>query len=396
MYPSGYMAQNRYTTWTGEIDRVAERTGSGIGAVHWQATSRNADGQIASMSVGNQTTSKGYDGFGRVSSVQTGGGTLQNGSYGFDALGNLTSRSDTPAGQSSQSLGYDVLNRLTTSGGVTVATYSATGNILTRNGVTYTTPATSHRLTSAGSTSYGYEADGNVTAITGGGNNRTVTPNAFNLPSAISSPTASLSYVYDGSHARIKETSTTGAGTATTYYLGGYEEHTRADGVLEARHYVATPEGIVGIVTLRGDGTSDLRYWHKDHLGSVAVIVDQVGAVKQKYAFDAWGQSQPVEPVRPDGGGTQLHRARAPAGGGDRAHERAAVRPHHGADAVGRSAGAGPVQRPELQPLLVCPQQPAELYRSDRLQLLDQVEAADHSDRGSSGCAVLRFGSGAC
>jgi RHS repeat-associated protein len=304
MYPSGYMAQNRYTSWTGEIDRVAERTGSGIGAVHWQATSRNADGQIAGMSVGNQTTSKGYDGFGRVSSIQTGGGTLQNGSYGFDALGNLTSRSDTPAGQSSQSLGYDVLNRLTTSGGVTVATYSATGNILTRNGVTYTTPATSHRLTSAGSTGYGYDADGNVTAITGGGNNRTVTPNAFNLPTTISSSTASLSYVYDGSHARIKETSTTGAGTATTYYLGGYEEHTRADGVLEVRHYLATPEGIVGIVTLRGDGTSDLRYWHKDHLGSVAVVVDQTGAVKQKYAFDAWGnrsqlsQSDPTPEVR--------------------------------------------------------------------------------------------------
>jgi hypothetical protein len=43
MYPSGYMAQNRYTSWTGEIDRVAERTGSGIGAVHRQAKRLNDD-----------------------------------------------------------------------------------------------------------------------------------------------------------------------------------------------------------------------------------------------------------------------------------------------------------------------------------------------------------------
>ena len=92
-YPSGYTVQSRYTTWSGALDQVKDPAS---GAVHWQANARYLDGQIQTMTVGNQTTSKSYDGFGRVSSIAT--GSLQSASYSFDALGNLTSRADTTAG----------------------------------------------------------------------------------------------------------------------------------------------------------------------------------------------------------------------------------------------------------------------------------------------------------
>ena len=291
MYPSGYMVVNRYTTW-GAMDRVAEWTGTATGAIHWLANSRYDDGQISSMAVGNQTTLKSYDGFGRVSSITT--GSLQSGNYGFDAVGNLTSRVDVAAQQPNQLMSYDRLNRMVNAAGASVI-YDLTGNITSRAGQSYTTANGSHRLQSVAGTSYGYDANGNVTSLSAAGTTRVITPNAFNLPTSITlGSSTNLGYLYDGSHTRIREISVTPQGTATTYYLGGYEEHVRLDGVVEARHYISTPEGAVGIVTLRSDGSNDIRYWHKDHLGSVAVIVDPTGAVKQKYSYDAWGNRSTI------------------------------------------------------------------------------------------------------
>ena len=121
----------------------------------------------------------------------------------------------------------------------------------------------------------------------------------FNAPAQIIDTTgsASLGYQHDGSHARIREVSSI---SGTTYYLGAYEEHTRkADNVLEQRHYLNTPEGIVGVATLRyasanqpalpPDQARSLGYWHKDHLGSVVAITSETGALKQTFAYDPWG-----------------------------------------------------------------------------------------------------------
>jgi RHS repeat-associated protein len=59
--------------------------------------------------------------------------------------------------------------------------------------------------------------------------------------------------------------------------------------VLELRHYIRTPEGVIGIVTRRSNAVNDARYWHKDHLGSLVVITDAAGTVKEKFGYDAWG-----------------------------------------------------------------------------------------------------------
>ena len=130
MYPSGYTLQNRYTAWSGALDRVSDPAS---GAVHWLASARYPDGQIQTMSVGNQTSSKSYDGLGRVATIAT--GSLQNATYGFDALGNLTSRSDPSAGQSAQGFAYDRVNRLTNDGTTNVG-YDTAGNIASKNGWT--------------------------------------------------------------------------------------------------------------------------------------------------------------------------------------------------------------------------------------------------------------------
>ena len=273
-YPSGYMVEHRYTGWSGALDRVAEWTGSAVGRVHWLATARYLDGQIGTSTVAGTNLARNYDGFGRVSAIAAGVGgnpiSLLNASYAFDALGNLTNRSETVLTPASQTYAYDPVDRVINDGAAIV--YDAAGNISSRGPTGYTYAAGTHRMTGHGATGYGYDANGNVTSITGG-TLRTVAPTAFNLPSSITQGSTTLSYVYDGAHRRIKETASTPAGTTTTYYLGGYEELTRTDGVTERRHWIGTPEGAVGIHTTRSDGSTASRYWLTDHLGSVVGVV---------------------------------------------------------------------------------------------------------------------------
>jgi RHS repeat-associated protein len=297
VYPSGFIVVHSYTTWGGQLFQVAEWANGVTGTVHWQANSRYADGQINAMQIGSNsslTTTKTYDGFGRIATLHTGAGNaIQNATYTFDALGNLSNRVDSSAGQGQQNFSYDLLNRVT-SDGVTTVSYYADGNILNKGGTYSYFPAT-HRLQSAAGYTYGYDNNGNVFQIAGGTNTRTLNYTAFNLPSSITagpiqSPSGSTAYVYDGAHARMKEVSTGATSSGTTYYLGGFEQHLRgSDNVLEQRHYLRTSEGIVGIVTRRSNAVNDARYWHKDHLGSVAVITDAAGNVKEKFSYDAWG-----------------------------------------------------------------------------------------------------------
>ena len=79
--------------------------------------------------------------------------------------------------------------------------------------------------------------------------------------------------------------------TTTTLYIGGVEKVTHPDGRREVRRYI---DGLV-IETKKhsADGTAaitDEQYTLKDHLGSIDVITNAVGAVVQELSFDPWGQ----------------------------------------------------------------------------------------------------------
>ena len=40
----------------------------------------------------------------------------------------------------------------------------------------------------------------------------------------------------------------------------------------------------------KSDETVATRYFHKDHLGSIAIITNEVGAVVERLSYDAWGK----------------------------------------------------------------------------------------------------------
>ena len=88
------------------------------------------------------------------------------------------------------------------------------------------------------------------------------------------------------------------AATGTTLYLasGGAmaELFLGGGGVNEWRNYITVAGQLVGMKVTRSDSTSALRYFHKDHLGSIAVITDEAGAVVERLSYDAWGKRRYV------------------------------------------------------------------------------------------------------
>ena len=54
-------------------------------------------------------------------------------------------------------------------------------------------------------------------------------------------------------------------------------------------NYLYANGAMVGVLYERNPGGVFTRYFLKDHLGSIAVITDEAGAVLERLSYDAWG-----------------------------------------------------------------------------------------------------------
>ena len=304
-YPSGFTVQNNYTA-NGFLGSVSEILG---GTVYWQANTVDAEGMVTRETLGNGVvTDRVYDpATALVDSLQTthGGASIQNLSFAFDPLGNLTERQDLMRDRS-ESFTYDGLNRLLTSSltdSATAATlnatslsYDALGNITSKSDVgSYLygqNGAGPHAVTTAGSNTYSYDANGSM--ISGAG--RTTSWTSFNKPLSIDDSLSGnqTAFVYGPNRSRIQQNSLTDGLTTTTTYIGGsYERRSRLNQPDELVHYIRAGGGTVAIFTEIDDGqalTDKTRYLHKDHLGSVESITDELGAVTEHLSYDAHGK----------------------------------------------------------------------------------------------------------
>jgi hypothetical protein len=75
-----------------------------------------------------------------------------------------------------------------------------------------------------------------------------------------------------------------------------YERFESVGGNIEHRHHLSAGGMVFALHTTRststGTGTAltaTLRYFHHDHLGSIAAVSDEAGHVVERMAYDPWG-----------------------------------------------------------------------------------------------------------
>ncbi len=327
--------------------------------VLWQAKVLNAWGRLEQQSYSNGVLAQAayQAATGRTTALTAGTGgsnNVLNHSFGWDNLGNLASRADNigdGSGAVTESFIYDSINRLTqydvsspAIAGLTrrvTMQYNALGSLLYKSDVvgayTYNASGSSSvrphalaSLNSAAVTSYGFDANGNLTSASGG-KYTSLSYTSFNLPDAQNGilgagGSTRTTWQYDENHARIKEVRTitggTMAGTRTTWALhpdnaGGlsFEHEVNAPTTPSAanpaatsnRHYLSAGSMTVGVLVSTGalpalSSTATappsissitlvkVEYWHKDHLGSLAATTDHAGAVTARMAYDPFGK----------------------------------------------------------------------------------------------------------
>lgn len=312
----GNGTENYYTSY-GYLKRIRDaRVINGEQKELYVAQSIDAWGNVTQGRLANgYTSSYNYDQLNgrllRMTSTLAGLVTAQDITYEYDAIGNLKHQTEElPAGFMPDpsvvaSLGstveegycYDDINRLvqrhnngSECAGADQITYDGFGNIITKDGKSYTygdgTNAGPHAVVNFDGQTYQYDANGNATKA----GNRTIEYSVFDKPTRIVKGTDTVQFVYGANRERIKRIDS-GTNNSTTYYLGKVEKVVAADGSYFLRRYVAGD----GLWIQHYDDSGNIvkheeNYLHKDRLGSTNVITDADGTILQYMGNGPWGQ----------------------------------------------------------------------------------------------------------
>lgn len=300
--------QNHYNTYGYLEKQVEARNGASDNAkTYYQVTTMDALGNVTHFNQSDNLTSsiKSFNqANGFISSISTvsNGVAIQSNTYTFDGLGNLRSRTNNTLktgtlGQS-ETFDYDDVNRLTDINNIEKVRYAANGNILWKHDVgSYCyNAARPHAISGLGSEncttqSYLYDANGNMTS----GKGRTIDYSHFDKPVSIVNSQGSTTFSYGTDRMRFKRVTTevvdNKSVTTTTYYIGNVEVVSKSNSSV-----ITTRRNLPGAIELRrSNGTREISYLHKDHLGSIDTISDANGDIKQKLYFDAWGRKQVID-----------------------------------------------------------------------------------------------------
>ena len=196
------------------------------------------------------------------------GATALTKSYGYSSIGNLTTKSDVGA------LVYPA------TGVRRHAVQSVTGTV---NGLVNPT--------------YEYDTVGNLLREkTGATLQREITWTGFNMPSRIAKGSSTIDFVYDADHARVYEARKTGATfDSQTYFVNAgnslfFEIETKG-AITEWKHYLHAPSGLLMMRSIKSNSAAKTDvYFHKDHLGSITTITNNLGAILEQNSYDAFGK----------------------------------------------------------------------------------------------------------
>ncbi|WP_445357450.1 RHS repeat-associated core domain-containing protein [Microbulbifer sp. ANSA002] len=290
----------------------------------------NAWGQVEQESYGNGLiTNRTYDpDTGRLQTIKTGGGQVQNNEYRWRSNGTLQSRLTYNASQALQKqedFSYGGLNRLRHAtmkvGGDRVLStqYDKLGNILAKtSSVSNDTQVSGYQYGEFGnagpnavssvtingvSHSLHYDANGAIERYdAASGDDKWISWNARQLPTEIvlgssqsdSTPTARDRFHYGPDGQRFyRESSWMEDGqlkTEKAFIVGSYEEQIPADASILTIEKTALAGSVQHVAITDLTGTSgEYQYLHRDHLGSIEKITDEAGLEILNLAFNPDG-----------------------------------------------------------------------------------------------------------
>ncbi|MDF3983427.1 RHS repeat-associated core domain-containing protein, partial [Luteibacter sp. PPL201] len=252
-------------------------------------------GPLQAYTLGNgQTVTRTFDANYRVTDIVSPALELH---FSLDAMGNITGVSES--GGSTAKYLYDPLYRLmavqdATGNPMEAYTYNLTGDRLSKAAPgtatgTYGYQAGTHWLTSIGTASRTYDANGNTTGNAAAGQAWGYGYNGRNRMTVVQQNGATVgSYLYNASGERVLKS----VGSASTRFV--YDEGSQLLSELggtNARDYVA----VGGVPLAVADGAS-LGFITADGLGSPRVVTSAAGAVlwAWPYAANPFGEAEPV------------------------------------------------------------------------------------------------------
>jgi RHS repeat-associated protein len=318
-----YVASTGYDTWgrvslnsyvrNSDTPKVFESHYNGYGylsqlqrgsLVLWNVNKQDASQRPTEALLGNSLIqTRAYD----LSAARLKNATLKTPStalrlqedYLYDGLANVTQRTQAwDTGSFTETFAYDVLNRLSTSTVTGQAaqsfTFDDTGNITAKTGVgSYVYPAQGpsavrpHAIQSIPGVSTGnfaYDTNGNLASIPGV---MTATWTSYDMPQSITKNgtggTNASTFTYGPEHQRTKQVRSDGL---TVVYAGAQEVETKGSAVTVKTYW---PYG-VGVEIDKPGTATELNWMHVDRLGSPIAISDNIGSLRERLAYDAWGK----------------------------------------------------------------------------------------------------------
>ncbi|MCG7537923.1 RHS repeat-associated core domain-containing protein [Pseudoalteromonas sp. OOF1S-7] len=255
---NGLQMDNYYSRQSGQMtEHYTHKNGSNLLAI--QYTGYDGFGNLKSLSVtsgklGEQhqfTESYSYDDLHRLKSNAIGGYTTIR--YNYDSVGNLTSKSD-------YATQYDYTNRVSgyTGGGVNAV------KRVYKNGQWV---------------GFSYDARGNMTK---GDGLSAASYNAMDKPTSITKNGITASFTYGPDHMRFKQVK----GSVTSYYAGKHYELEVEGNKTTTRAYI----GDIAVISSKSGSVPQIRYFHKDRLGSARLITNADGYVVAERNFDPFGK----------------------------------------------------------------------------------------------------------
>ena len=237
--------------------------------------------------------------------------------YTYDADGNVTAKINLLDSSLSETYTYDSLNRLTdtTRGGVDYQSWTldAVGNAtsITTQGTTQDRTVNSqNELTSVGSSTLGFDNNGNTTVDDQG---HALVYDAWNRLVAVkdSGGNTLAAYTYDALGRRVTETYSASSTTNNLYYSNQWqviEERQNGTASTNVSQQYVWSQVYVDALLLRDSFTGGVfnqrLYAQRDANFNVTALVNTSGQVVERYLYDSYGKVTVLNPdwtVRGDG-----------------------------------------------------------------------------------------------